>query len=281
MSIDKKDINEIASELDILRRGGPELVKVYRILKAFWEQILEMQEEDAIPGDDGRDGKDGADGTDGRDGNDGQDGANGKDGKDGKSGRDGRDGRNGSDGKDGAKGERGESGRDGKDNIYSAEDLQKMIIALGKQWLPFEAIKDLPTVTRELPAISIFGRGSGPGTSAMEVIVEGQSLGQDIRKILLAGSVEGQRNADGVITLVFTGDTGTNRVFNETPTGDIDGVNTEFVLAHSPNPTGALILIKNGQVLTEDVDYTLSGDTITLSIALEDGDALLAKYYEY
>lgn len=50
---------------------------------------------------------------------------------------------------------------------------------------------------------------------------------------------------------------------NETPTGVIDTINTIFTLANTPSPTDSLILILNGQMLFQGIDYTLVGNTIT------------------
>lgn len=54
---------------------------------------------------------------------------------------------------------------------------------------------------------------------------------------------------------------------NETPSGTINGSNAAFTLAHSPSPAASLILEMNGQILTQGVEYTLSGATITFSTA--------------
>jgi hypothetical protein len=55
---------------------------------------------------------------------------------------------------------------------------------------------------------------------------------------------------------------------NETPFGTINGSNDTFTLAHAPNPAMSLILILNGQVQTQGVEYTLSGATITFAFPL-------------
>jgi hypothetical protein len=58
-----------------------------------------------------------------------------------------------------------------------------------------------------------------------------------------------------------------NLADNETPGGTIDGVNTDFTLAHAPNPTASLQLQLGGIFLTQGVDYTISGNTITFLTA--------------
>src|SRR5579883_798732 len=66
----------------------------------------------------------------------------------------------------------------------------------------------------------------------------------------------------------------------ETPAGAINGVNTGFSLAHTPNPAASLLLIRNGLVLKQGSDYSLSGSAITFAAAAlpQTGDTLLAFY---
>ena len=58
-----------------------------------------------------------------------------------------------------------------------------------------------------------------------------------------------------------------------TPTGAVNGSNTDFVLQKSPNPTASLKVYRGGakQQLnpsgTSDGDYSLSGKTITFNIS--------------
>lgn len=56
-------------------------------------------------------------------------------------------------------------------------------------------------------------------------------------------------------------------VFNETPTGSIDGSNSTFTLAYIPNPSSSLVLILQGQLQVQGSSdqYTLSGNTITFN----------------
>jgi gas vesicle protein len=60
-----------------------------------------------------------------------------------------------------------------------------------------------------------------------------------------------------------------------TPTGDIDGNNTVFLLPHSPSPVSSLKVYRGGsrQRITED--YTFSGSTITFNIAPQVGEIIL------
>lgn len=67
---------------------------------------------------------------------------------------------------------------------------------------------------------------------------------------------------------------------DEFPTGAINCANLSFALAHPPNPPASLRLYKNGVLLLQNTDYTLSGATIVFSAAPQTGDSLLA-YYRY
>jgi len=67
-------------------------------------------------------------------------------------------------------------------------------------------------------------------------------------------------------------------VFNEVPSGSINGSNTSFSLAHAP--ASGIQLYLNGvlQQPGSGKDYTLSGATITMIAAPNTGDVLLAAY---
>ena len=72
-----------------------------------------------------------------------------------------------------------------------------------------------------------------------------------------------------------------NVVFNETPGGSINGSNTYFTLANSPED-GTVMLFVNGQLQTSGsgLDYTLSNKTITFSgeSVPQTSDQLIATY---
>jgi uncharacterized protein YoxC len=68
---------------------------------------------------------------------------------------------------------------------------------------------------------------------------------------------------------------------NETPGGTINGTNVTFTLAAAPNPAASLRLSKNGALLQQNGDYTLSGQTITFvstAVTPQPGDSLVASY---
>ena len=63
---------------------------------------------------------------------------------------------------------------------------------------------------------------------------------------------------------------------NEIPTGSINGVNMVFTLAHTP--IDQIMLYLNGQYMTPDEDYTISGVTITMAVPLVPGDRIRTNY---
>ena len=77
-----------------------------------------------------------------------------------------------------------------------------------------------------------------------------------------------------------TGPTWTE-VSNETPTGDVNGSNAEYVLTHTPNPAASLILFINGAFQTAGgEDYTLATATITTVTAPPTG-SIIRAFYRY
>lgn len=65
---------------------------------------------------------------------------------------------------------------------------------------------------------------------------------------------------------------------DETPTGLVNGVNTDFVIGHTPNPVDSLKVFVNGQRLRLTEDYTFSGLTITFLTAPPTGSIILCDY---
>lgn len=69
----------------------------------------------------------------------------------------------------------------------------------------------------------------------------------------------------------------------EVPSGTANGTNATFTLNAAPNPMLGLKLFKNGMLLVQNGDYTLSGATITFTSAQvtpQAGDSIIA-YYRY
>ncbi len=71
---------------------------------------------------------------------------------------------------------------------------------------------------------------------------------------------------------------GTYFVFNSTPTGAIDGVNVTFTLSSAPKPVASLLLMLGSIPLIQNLDYTLSGVTVTMGMAPEAGSVLRANW---
>jgi hypothetical protein len=67
---------------------------------------------------------------------------------------------------------------------------------------------------------------------------------------------------------------------NETPGGLADGANAMFVLAAVPNPSGSLVLYRNGVLQKAGLDYSLAGNAIQFvpGAVPQPGDTLLAGY---
>jgi uncharacterized protein YoxC len=77
--------------------------------------------------------------------------------------------------------------------------------------------------------------------------------------------------------------TGTPAIFAdaETPGGTINGTNLTFTLAFAPSPVASLKLYKNGVLLIQATDYSVSSSTITFAnvgATPQAGDTLLASY---
>lgn len=93
---------------------------------------------------------------------------------------------------------------------------------------------------------------------------------------------KGVRVNAGATGLEFYNSLTHEHVWNEIPTGSVDGTNRVFTLAAAPNPGGSLLLFKNGllQRAGASDDYTLSGLTVTFASANtpQTGDTLIASY---
>ncbi|MEM8737274.1 MAG: hypothetical protein AAGG38_02185 [Planctomycetota bacterium] len=124
------------------------------------------------------------------------------------------------------------------------------------------------------------------GDPSSAVVLEG---GQ-IRLNLGVGEPFGQ--SDAGLTLTLDGDSlevsggglrinNSHFVFNETPTGTIDGVNDSFGLAHPPEP-GSLRVLRNGLEVRSGLtnDYTTTGtDLIFNAGAIPVTDDTLVVHY--
>lgn len=71
---------------------------------------------------------------------------------------------------------------------------------------------------------------------------------------------------------------GINWVDGEAPAGVKNGVNPDFTLAHAPS---WLVLVWNGQVMVEGVDFTLTGAAIHFLYPGPAADAVFAAFYTW
>ena len=65
---------------------------------------------------------------------------------------------------------------------------------------------------------------------------------------------------------------------NETPSGAINGSNTNFTWANAPSPPASLRMYKNGDLQVQGSDYTQSGVTSAFVTAPSVGDTLVGFY---
>lgn len=84
---------------------------------------------------------------------------------------------------------------------------------------------------------------------------------------------------DSEIATIQQIDGGGYFIYNEIPSGTINGVNDTFTLANTPAPATSLQLTLQGVLLIAGTDYTLSGDTITMTSPPPTGAILLAVFY--
>jgi len=64
----------------------------------------------------------------------------------------------------------------------------------------------------------------------------------------------------------------------ETPTGVIDGANTEFTLSETPSGTAGVLVLLDGIMQYNGVDYSVTGDTITFTTAPATGSSIFSYY---
>jgi hypothetical protein len=89
--------------------------------------------------------------------------------------------------------------------------------------------------------------------------------------------------ASGLVPTEITPGGNQNVVYyadNEIPSGTINGSNATFTLTATPTPSVSLTLYRNGVLLKQGADYTLTGSIITFGGGEipQTGDLLLASY---
>lgn len=132
-------------------------------------------------------------------------------------------------------------------------------------------ISDIQGLTNELLVRPIRGAGFAPARAAF---------------INTAGQIEGVQGnlgdcvaVDGSSVPCGNGTSGAS-VFGETPGGTVNGSNAVFSLVNPPAPQSSLQLYRNGLLMSQNIDYTLSTNQITfLSLSVpQTGDTLVASY---
>ncbi len=96
------------------------------------------------------------------------------------------------------------------------------------------------------------------------------------------GNLSDCLHVDGTSGPCGTGSSSSSATFidGETPSGTLDGANASFTLANAPGPAASLALFLNGILLSQGVDYTLAGNSITFDATAvpEPGDIVVASY---
>jgi hypothetical protein len=111
-------------------------------------------------------------------------------------------------------------------------------------------------------------------TTGVDYIVSGSTV------TFLSGNVP----ASGDVLQAYYRTTGSTTlptfVDDEVPGGAVNGSNLTFTLANAPNPVVSLRLYKNGMLLQQHGDYTISGATITFVAAStpQTNDSIVAYY---
>lgn len=96
------------------------------------------------------------------------------------------------------------------------------------------------------------------------------------------GSLSDCLHVDGTSGACGSGSGGSAAAFvdSEIPAGTVNGSNTAFTLANAPVPGSSLTFFRNGLLLRQNSDYTLSNRTVTFlpGAVPQNGDLLLASY---
>lgn len=128
----------------------------------------------------------------------------------------------------------------------------------------------------EIIRVTAIGAADSGGTGNTQLTITRQAETGGINRSIGIGDV--LTNNPTVKTFTDIENNINGFIYNETPTGTINGSNTSFTLANTPI-SGSLQLYRDGQLLNGGGnDYTLSGTTITFTTAPATGSVLLAYY---
>lgn len=213
----------------------------------------------------GEQGPQGIQGPKGEKGDKGDRGIPGLPGQPGPKGERGPAGPQGKQGIQGEKGEKGDPGKNGKAPEYEWQETRVRFKQPDGEWGPWKDLRGpMGEPGKGSPSVQVFNDESKITTSTQELHFNGDGV---------AVRQQGVRT----IVTITGGGSNYNLSDNETPTGTINGVNTDFTLANEP-VAGTLKLYRNGIRQKIDEDFTLSGNIITFIIAPQVGEILLADY---
>lgn len=71
---------------------------------------------------------------------------------------------------------------------------------------------------------------------------------------------------------------GGGTIYQEAPTGTVNGSNTAFSLPHTPTASANVSLYLDGLIQYQGTDYSISGSAITMVAAPTSGQSLWAVY---
>lgn len=136
-------------------------------------------------------------------------------------------------------------------------------------------ISDVTGLDNELAVRPMKGVGFGAGRAAVI-----NSAGQIDAA---AGNLDDCVHVDGSAGPCGSGGSGggtADFVDGEVPAGAINGTNTVFTLTSTPAPSSSLALFRNGLLMRQGSDYSISGTTVTFYVNSkpQTGDLLTANY---
>ncbi len=191
------------------------------------------------------------------------------------------------DGKPGPKGDRGEPGKEGKpgkpgkngDVITGDEIIKK--INKADAYISKDAVQGMAELEKAVKEKTGNTTRIGWGAHPLTIKGLGVTIDKNARVINFKGTAitSVARAADGTINVTIDqgGASGT-LVSEEVPTNSGDNLN--FTLAHTPT-AGTLRVYRGGarqQSIGVTPDYSLSGTTLTLNVALASGEVLMVDY---